>query len=45
MVAELQINLKGTIEPDTPISSLLKSGKTVAVGCNIGEVDLIGIDR
>jgi ribonuclease T2 len=45
MVAELQISLKGTIEPDTPISSLLKSGKTVAAGCNIGEVDLIGIDQ
>jgi len=44
MVVELQVNLKGNIQPDTPIESLLQSGKTVPAGCTLGEIDPAGFD-
>ncbi len=42
MVVELQINLKGNIESNTPIATLLQAGKTVSAGCNVGEIDPAG---
>lgn len=44
MVVELQINLKGDIQLDTPIENLLKAGKTVSSGCPLGEIDPAGFD-
>jgi ribonuclease T2 len=44
MVVELQINLKGNIQLDTPIANLLEAGKTVASGCALGEIDPAGFD-
>jgi ribonuclease T2 len=44
MVVELQINLKGGIQLDTPIATLLKSGKTVPSGCPLGEIDPAGFN-
>jgi ribonuclease T2 len=44
MVVELQINLKGDIQPDTPIANLLKAGKTVSSGCPLGEIDPAGFN-
>lgn len=44
MVVELQVNLKGNIQPDTSIKSLLQSGKTVPAGCTLGEIDPAGFD-
>lgn len=45
MVVELQVNLKGNIQPDTPIGSLLQAGKTVPAGCTLGEIDPAGFDN
>ena len=45
MVVELQVNLKGNIQPNTPIASLLKAGKTVPAGCTLGEIDPAGFDN
>ncbi|WP_190633830.1 ribonuclease [Trichocoleus sp. FACHB-40] len=44
MVVELQVNLKGNIQPDTPIEGLLQSGKTVPAGCTLGEIDPAGFN-
>jgi ribonuclease T2 len=44
MVVELQINLKGDIQPDTPIATLLEAGKTVPAGCPNGEIDPAGFN-
>jgi ribonuclease T2 len=44
MVVELQVNLKGNIQPDTSIESLLQAGKTVPAGCTLGEIDPAGFD-
>lgn len=44
MVVELQVNLKGNIQPNTLIGSLLQAGKTVPVGCPLGEIDPAGFD-
>jgi ribonuclease T2 len=44
MVVELQINLKGDIQLDTPIATLLEAGKTVPSGCSFGEVDPAGFN-
>ena len=44
MVVELQVNLKGNIQPDTPIGSLLKAGQTVPAGCTLGEIDPAGFN-
>jgi len=44
MVVELQVNLKGNIQPETPIGSLLQAGKTVPAGCPLGEIDPAGFD-
>ena len=44
MVVELQVNLKGNIQPNTPIESLLQAGKTVPAGCTLGEIDPAGFD-
>jgi ribonuclease T2 len=44
MVVELQINLKGNIQLDTPIANLLEAGKTVASGCALGEIDPAGFN-
>jgi ribonuclease T2 len=45
MVVELQLNLKGTIQPSTPIKGLLLAGKTVPAGCSRGEVDPAGVNQ
>jgi len=42
MVVELQVNLKGDIQPDTPIATLLQNGRTVPAGCAVGEIDPAG---
>jgi len=42
MVVELQINLKGDIQLDTPIANLLEDGQTVSSGCPLGEIDPAG---
>jgi ribonuclease T2 len=44
MVVELQINLRGNIEPNTPIKTLLRAGQTVPVGCTRGEIDPAGFN-
>lgn len=44
MVVELQVNLRGNIQPDTPIGSLLQAGQTVPAGCNLGEIDPAGLN-
>ncbi|HEY9847702.1 MAG TPA: ribonuclease T2 [Candidatus Caenarcaniphilales bacterium] len=44
MVVELQINLKGDIQLDTPIATLLEAGKTVPSGCPLGEIDPAGFN-
>jgi ribonuclease T2 len=44
MVVELQVNLKGNIQPNTLIGSLLEAGKTVPAGCPLGEIDPAGFD-
>ncbi len=44
MVVELQINLKGDIQSDTPIATLLQAGKTVSAGCDVGEIDPAGFN-
>jgi hypothetical protein len=44
MVVELQVNLKGNIQPDTPIGSLLQAGQTVPAGCTLGEIDPAGFN-
>ncbi|MGI0485634.1 ribonuclease T2 family protein [Pantanalinema rosaneae CENA516] len=44
MVVELQINLKGNIQPDTAIATLLAAGQTVPSGCALGEIDPAGFN-
>jgi ribonuclease T2 len=44
MVVELQVNLKGNIQLDTPIASLLEAGQRVPAGCTLGEIDPAGLD-
>jgi ribonuclease T2 len=44
MVIELQLNLRGNIQPDTLIGSLLKAGQTVPAGCTLGEIDPAGFN-
>lgn len=44
MVVELQVNLKGNIQPDTPIGSLMQAGQTVPAGCTSGEIDPAGFN-
>ncbi|NEP15087.1 MAG: ribonuclease T2 [Symploca sp. SIO2C1] len=44
MVVELWVNLKGNIEPDTLIESLLEAGKSVRAGCPLGEIDPAGFN-
>lgn len=44
MVVELQVNLKGNIQPNTPIGSLLQAGQTVPAGCTQGEIDPAGFN-
>jgi ribonuclease T2 len=44
MVVELQVNLKGNIQLDTPIASLLQAGQRVPAGCTLGEIDPAGLD-
>jgi ribonuclease T2 len=44
MVVELQVNLKGDIQPDTPIATLLQNGRTVPAGCAVGEIDPAGFN-
>ncbi|MBH8566395.1 ribonuclease T2 [Nostoc sp. CENA67] len=44
MVVELQINLRGNIQPDTPIETLLQAGQTVPAGCTRGEIDPAGFN-
>lgn len=44
MVVELQINLKGDIQPNTAIATLLEAGRTVPSGCTLGEIDPAGIN-
>jgi ribonuclease T2 len=44
MVVELQINLKGNIQLDTPIENLLEAGRTVSSGCTLGEIDPAGFN-
>ena len=44
MVVELQINLKGDIQPTTSMASLLKSGRSVPAGCPLGEIDPAGLN-
>lgn len=42
MITELWINLKGTIEPDTPITDLLKDAAPADPGCERGMIDEVG---
>lgn len=44
MVVELQINLKGDIQLDTPIENLLEDGQMVSSGCALGEIDPAGFN-
>jgi len=44
MVVELQVNLKGDIQPDTPIATLLQNGRTVPVVLSVGEIDPAGFN-
>lgn len=44
MVVELQINLKGNIQVNTPIANLLKTSRSVRAGCSRGEIDPAGFD-
>jgi ribonuclease T2 len=44
MIVELQLNLKGNIQPSTAINRLLLAGKTVPAGCSRGEIDPAGVN-
>lgn len=44
MVVELQINLKGDIQLDTAIATLLEAGQSVSPGCARGEIDPAGLN-
>jgi len=43
-VVELQINLKGDIQIDTAIATLLEAGQSVSPGCARGEIDPAGLN-
>jgi ribonuclease T2 len=45
MIVELQINLRGAIEPTTAMATLLKQGKNAPAGCPMGQVDPAGFAR
>ncbi len=42
MVVELWLNLRGKIEPNTPIQTLLRAAPRAAQGCRQGEIDPAG---
>ena len=41
-ITELQINLRGEINPTTPLEKLLKNAKNAKGGCKRGKVDAVG---
>jgi ribonuclease T2 len=45
MVVELQLNLKGVIQPTTPMKGLLLAGRNVPLGCSRGEIDPAGVNQ
>lgn len=42
MISEMWINLKGEVESDTPLSSLLQSAEQADAGCRNGIIDPVG---
>jgi ribonuclease T2 len=42
LITELRINLRGDIQPDTPLSGLLAAGADTGPGCGSGKVDAVG---
>lgn len=45
MVVELQLNLRGVIQPTTPIKGLLLAGRNAPLGCSRGEIDPAGVNQ
>ena len=43
LIQELTINLRGRIDPDTPISDLLLAANTTSIGCPRGVIDPAGL--
>jgi ribonuclease T2 len=43
LIGELQINLRGVIGPNTPVSELLLAADEVSIGCKKGTIDPAGL--